>query len=65
MVPPAGQVINTVLIVNRGANPLKIYPQVSGQINALGANAAFTLAAGKVGVGQYASPTQFYFGALA
>lgn len=35
-----------VIVLNRGANSLLIYPPVSGQLEALGTNAPFTLQAG-------------------
>lgn len=36
-----------LVLFNNTANGVAVYPQVGGQIDALGANAAFTLAAGK------------------
>ena len=48
-------------VFNRGANPLKVYPPVGGQIDALGVNNPYVLAATKMqnfsqtGVGQFYS----------
>lgn len=36
-----------VMVFNGGANALLVYPAAGGQINALGANAAFSVGAGK------------------
>lgn len=62
---PQPQVVQPILIANMGVNALKVYPLVGSQINALGANVAFSLGAGKVGIGYYATATQSYFGQLA
>ena len=65
MLPPQPAVVQPIVVANMGAHTLLVYPQVLGQINALGSNNPFSLTAGKVGVGWYASATQSYFGALA
>lgn len=64
MLPPNGPIVQAVVIWNGGTNPLSVYPQINGQINALGSNNPFSLSAGKLGVGWYASNVQFYFGQL-
>lgn len=64
MLPPQGQVVQQLMIVNKGSHTLKVYPQVDGQINALGANVAFSLAAGKILVGYYSTAIQFDGGLL-
>ncbi len=54
---------DVVRIINTDAsNALKIYPALGGQINALGANAAYTLAAAQEGYFVARSPTQWYTG---
>jgi len=51
-----------VFMTNQGANALTVYPPVGGQINALGANVGFSIAAGKqtnfrsVGANQFYAP---------
>ena len=46
--PLAGPYIGAELtVINAGANSLNLYPAVGDQINALGANAAFAVAASK------------------
>lgn len=58
-----------VYVTNQGANTLTVYPPVGGQINALGVNVGFTIAAGKqtnlrcMGAGTY-NP-QFFAAAAA
>ena len=49
-----------VFITNQGANTLSVYPPVGGQINALGANAAFSIAAGKQTFFRSVGGNQFY-----
>lgn len=41
---PAMNPGDSIVVVNAGANPLALYPPVGGQINALGNNAAYTIA---------------------
>ncbi|MBV8649686.1 hypothetical protein [Paludibacterium sp.] len=57
---PAAGPGDTQFFFNGGANALSVYPPVSGQINALGANTAFSLAAGKSLEVRCVSSTQFY-----
>ena len=49
-----------ILIRNTGANTLNIYPATGGTINALAANAAFTLAAGTTTELFASTTTQWY-----
>lgn len=51
---------DTQFITNQGANALSVYPPVGAQINALGTNAAFSVAAGKSVLLVCFSATQFY-----
>lgn len=44
---PTAEADRSVTVLNDGTSALKVYPATGGQINALGANAAFTLGAGK------------------
>jgi len=46
-------------VTNLGANSLSVYPPVGGQINALGVNAAFAVAAGKSALITARSSTAF------
>lgn len=41
---PAMNPGDSVEVINVGANALKLYPPVGGQLNALGANAAYSIA---------------------
>lgn len=41
---PAMNPGDSIVVVNAGANPLALYPPVGGQINALGNNAAYSIA---------------------
>lgn len=51
VIVPAGQEAGDVLTVrNGGANALLVYPLLGGVINALSANAGFSVAAGKIAV---------------
>lgn len=54
------------MILNRGANPLLIYPPVGGQLEALGTNAAFTLQPGADATILFdpLNPTQGYISVL-
>lgn len=47
MIPPLGVGLAST-VFNEGANPLKVYPPVGGQIDALGVNVAYSLAASKM-----------------
>lgn len=47
-------------VINKGGNPLKIYPFVGGQIDADGTNNPYSLANGKTQVFNQTSTTQFY-----
>lgn len=49
-----------VFLTNQGANTLTVYPPVGGQINALGANAGFSVAAGKSTFFRCTGSNQFY-----
>jgi len=49
-----------VTVVNQGANALLVYPPLGSQINALGANVGFSVAAGKSATFFAATGTQFY-----
>lgn len=49
-----------VSVSNAGANSMNIFPAVGGQINALGANAAFALAAGKTAFFTAYNATQWH-----
>lgn len=49
-----------VFIANQGANAVLVYPPVGGQINALGANAGFSIAAGKAASFRSTGASQFY-----
>lgn len=62
---PTPDVVQPIVVANMGAHPLKVYPQPAGQINALGVDAPFSVAAGKVFVCWYASAIQVYGGVLA
>ena len=55
--PAAGRVI---VVVNRGANTLKVYPVTSTAINTLGNNAAFSVAANATLTLRGSSTTQWY-----
>jgi len=46
---PAYTAGDDVIVVNLGANDILVYPPTGGVINALAANAGYTVAAGKVG----------------
>jgi hypothetical protein len=56
---PAGAT-QPVRVLNRGANTLNVYPQTGGQIEALGANAAATVAVGAGVTFLPVSSTQWY-----
>jgi hypothetical protein len=49
-----------VFVANQGANALTVYPPVGGQINALGANVGFSVAAGKAASFRSTGGNQFY-----
>ena len=46
-------------VVNHGANALLVYPVVGGQIGTLGANAGYSVAAGKMAFFRYVGPKQW------
>ena len=54
-----------VFLTNQGANACLIYPPVGGQINALGANVGFSVAAGKQTNFRSVGGNQFYAPAAA
>lgn len=49
-----------IFVVNASANSMNIFPQAGGTINALGANAAYALAAGKAVILFQASNGKWY-----
>ena len=49
-----------IIIANAGSNALLVYPEVGSQINALGANASFSLTNGKTALFKKVSATQYY-----
>lgn len=58
---PAMNPGDNITIMNAGANALKVYPPVGGQINALGANAAYSVATATPYVGiTCITPTQYH-----
>lgn len=57
---PAGVAGVQALVVNGGANALLVYPATGGQIDALGANVAFSVGAGKAALFVPVSATQWY-----
>lgn len=59
LLDPLGPGLDNV-VVNNGGNPLKVYPPVGGQIDALGANNPYTLAVTKVQQFRQFSATQWY-----
>lgn len=46
-------------VFNRGANPLRVYPPVGSQIDTLGVNGAYGLAAGKMQTFSQVEDTEF------
>ena len=59
ILPNAGAGVR-ITIINRGASALLVYPLIGGIIDALAANAAFSVAAGTVKGFEQVSATQFY-----
>lgn len=57
---PAATTGRMITIVNKGANPVNIYPAAGGQIDALGANASLQLPVGEWIEFNAASGTQWY-----
>ena len=49
-----------IVIVNKGANPISLYPATGGAIDALATNAAFTIAVGGTAQFNASSTTQWY-----
>lgn len=49
-----------VFIANAGANTLSVYPEVGSSINALSANSAFSVAAGKSAIFVKLTSTKYY-----
>lgn len=47
MLPKADILGGTVIVINASANSMNVFPFLADSINALGANAAFAVAAGK------------------
>ncbi len=47
MLPKADVLGGTLIVINATANSMNVYPFLGDNINALGANAAFAVAAGK------------------
>jgi hypothetical protein len=60
MAGPAFGPGDTQTIINQGANAVLVYPPVGGTINALSANAGFSVGAGKSVELHAATGTQFY-----
>lgn len=57
---PAPGIGGEIVVRNQGANAVNIYPPTNGIINALAANAAFSLAAGTAARFVQATATQYY-----
>jgi hypothetical protein len=57
---PTGTIGRSVMVVNKGANPVNLYPASGGAIDALGANAAISLPVNGVLFLQASSATQWY-----
>lgn len=58
---PGGATVGRITtIVNRGANPLAVYPASGGTIDTLAANAAFTLPVGGIATFRNSSTTQWW-----
>lgn len=57
---PTGTAGRRIIIVNKGANPVNVYPATGGSIDALAANASISLAVGAVMEFNASSTTQWY-----
>jgi len=61
---PAGTADHVVIVVNTGAQALKVYPATGAQINSAGANAPVNLGGERMAVFICRSTTQWYFDAV-
>jgi hypothetical protein len=57
---PSALLGNTVTVVNKGSNPVRVYPFTGNQIDTLGSNTPITLAANGVVQFNASSTTQWY-----
>ena len=61
---PTATVGRRVIVVNRGANPVNVYPATGAQVDALGSNAAFSLPVNGWAEFDASTTTQWYSSAL-